>query len=120
MGLKYKETVKKLDSKVFSRMRTRREEHLAANWTFYFLVYLCQWDLEMCGGSLISAIKMVEVFIRFNWKTLWYTYISFSGTFLIIYFIAMFACGIPVFFQVSLNQFLRRPFHLSNPLTSFS
>ena len=58
-------------------MRTRREEHLAANWTFYFLVYLCRWDLEMCGGSLISAIKMVEVFIRFNWKTLLYTYIYF-------------------------------------------
>ena len=25
----------------------------------------------------------------------------FSGTFLLIYFIAMFACGIPIFFQVS-------------------
>ena len=28
--------------------------------------------------------------------------ISIAGTFLLIYFIAMFACGIPVFFQVSL------------------
>ena len=28
--------------------------------------------------------------------------IPIAGTFLLIYFIAMFACGIPVFFQVSL------------------
>ena len=28
--------------------------------------------------------------------------ILIAGTFLLIYFIAMFACGIPVFFQVSL------------------
>ena len=44
---------------------------------------------------------------RWGWGLMVLVCFIFTGTFLLIYFIAMFACGIPIFFQeVAAGQYL--------------
>ena len=58
----------------------------------------CQQNCE--GNALINLFADV-------WRFPYLCYKNGGGTFLIIYFIAMFACGIPIFFQeVAIGQYL--------------
>ena len=78
----------------------------------------------MCGDFRICATKMEEVSQKYIYSDFYLStnnlYINecknslvtktsflIAGTFLLIYFIAMFGCGIPIFFQeVATGQYL--------------
>ena len=65
----------------------------------FFSWILCIWIV----GPLGQAINIFTDVWRFPYLC----YKNGGGTFLIIYFIAMFACGIPIFFQeVAIGQYL--------------
>lgn len=63
------------------------------------------WDNKL--DFLFSCIS-VSVGLGNVWRFPYLCYKNGGGTFLLIYFIAMFACGIPIFFQeVAAGQYLR-------------
>ena len=102
-------------------------EHFRTNSIFCSRVSRSLLDSATSGGFHISATRMEEVrrithfrkscckpshvsFLRtlfvidvIVWRST-LCWLSLSGTFLLIYFIAMFACGIPIFFQVTTSH----------------
>ena len=91
-------------------IKSAKKHASAAKLLYRPVLVLCQDDDKERGtfsnklDFLFSCIS-VSVGLGNVWRFPYLCYKNGGGTFLIIYFIAMFACGIPVFFQEVSSEF---------------